>query len=191
MRNWRGEITRRASKCVEFPFVFRRYWIQSRYRRPLVNRYVNYLLVYALLVHVSSLSLVAEIPIKKVNVNPTKTLTVNKRASSLVASDVEVNSMAKKAFTSYVKGYNLMPNKDVFDVSSLDLEEYAKSLGLGKQPSVRFLREGGGREENREKKNKSRKLERLKEVRALERSRRRRELGRTIFRHCEERSDEH
>ncbi|GMH49560.1 hypothetical protein TrLO_g5827 [Triparma laevis f. longispina] len=114
-----------------------------------------------------------EIPIKKVNVNPTKTLTVNKRASSLVASDVEVNSMAKKAFTSYVKGYNLMPNKDVFDVSSLDLEGYAKSLGLGKQPSVRFLREGGGREENREKKNKSRKLERLKETIKLEKMKKR------------------
>ena len=40
---------------------------------------------------------------------------------------------------SYIKSVFLMSNKAVFDVSKLDTDSYAKSLGLAVPPRVRFL----------------------------------------------------
>jgi len=117
----------------------------------------------------------ASIPIKKLSINPAKTVTVTKRAASIVASDVECNRLAKKAFVSYLRSTMLMPNKDIFKIKEVDVRGFAASLGLATVPSTKFMKtatseEGGkegeadeGREENREKKNKSRKLERLKQ----------------------------
>ena len=106
------------------------------------------------------------VEVKRLNINPSKTVTVSKRCASVVAADVKMNEMAKKAFKAYVKSVHLMPNKDVFKGQELDLKAYAKSLGLATCPSLRFLKDvkdgEEGREENRVKKNKSRKLERLK-----------------------------
>ena len=62
----------------------------------------------------------------------------------MVASDVKINEMAKKAFKAYVKSIHLMPNKDIFDAGEIDLGGFAKSLGLATQPNLRFLREAGG-----------------------------------------------
>jgi ATP-dependent RNA helicase DDX10/DBP4 len=80
-------------------------------------------------------------PIKRINVNPTKTVTVSKRAASVVASNVIINQLAKKAFKSYLKSIHLMPDKNIFQIQKLDFIEYAKSLGLATAPSVRFLRD--------------------------------------------------
>ena len=37
---------------------------------------------------------------------------MTERASSLVASDVNLNQLAKKAFQSYVRSIHLMPHKE-------------------------------------------------------------------------------
>jgi ATP-dependent RNA helicase DDX10/DBP4 len=107
-----------------------------------------------------------KIEVKRLNINPSRTVTVSKRCASVVAADADVNEMAKKAFKAYVKSVHLMPNKDVFKGKELDLKGYTKSLGLATCPSLRFLKEvkdgEEGREENRERKNKSRKLAKLK-----------------------------
>jgi len=105
----------------------------------------------------------AKLKIKKLSVNPNKAMSVSKRAAAIVASNPDTNTLAKKAFKSYLRSVHLMPNKDVFKVSELPLDEYAQSLGLASTPSARFLKELKGRDDIRQLKSKNHKLQRLKE----------------------------
>lgn len=105
----------------------------------------------------------AKVPIKKLSINPTKTVLVTQRASSLVASNPSLNTLAKKAFKSYVRSVHLMPNKDIFKVEDLPLNAFAASLGLAATPNIRFLHNIKDRTELRSKKNVNRKLQKLKE----------------------------
>ena len=124
----------------------------------------------------------ANVPIKRLTINPSKTTSVKQKTAAVVASNMECKRLASKAFSSYLRSVALMPHKDIFNVSKLDLDAYADSLGLPKCPSTKFLKllkeeegkEGGGGEGGREgvraKKNKSRALERLKEKIKMERA---------------------
>jgi ATP-dependent RNA helicase DDX10/DBP4 len=123
----------------------------------------------------------ANVPIKRLTVNPSKTTSVKQKTAAVVASNMECKRLASKAFSSYLRSVALMPHKDIFNVSKLDLDAFADSLGLPKCPSTKFLKllkeeeggEGGGeggREGVRAKKNKSRALERLKEKIKMERA---------------------
>ena len=56
-----------------------------------------------------------------------------------------------------------MPNKDVFNVHELPLDDFASSLGLASTPGVRFLKKIKTRDELREKKNVNHKLQKLKD----------------------------
>lgn len=105
----------------------------------------------------------AKVPIKKLIINPTKTVLVTQRSASLVASNASLNILAKKAFKSYVRSVHLMPNKEIFRVQDLPLDAYAASLGLAATPNLRFLHKVKDRAELRSKKNMNRKLEKLKE----------------------------
>ena len=105
----------------------------------------------------------AKMPIKKLSVNPSKAVSVTKRAASIVASNPETNRLAKKAFQSYLRSVYLMPNKDIFKVTELPFDDYALSLGLSSAPSTRFLKTISNRDNLRESKNTSRKLQRLKD----------------------------
>ena len=58
----------------------------------------------------------SKVPIKKLSINPTKTVLVTQRAASLVAENNVLQRLAKKAFQSYVRSIYLMPQKDIFDV---------------------------------------------------------------------------
>ena len=105
-----------------------------------------------------------DVPLKKLSINPTKTVIVTQRAASLVAANVDLNRLAKKAFQSYVRCISLMPLKDIFDVKNLALDEFSQSLGLASKPNLRFLKEAvQNRSERREKKNVNKKLQKLKE----------------------------
>lgn len=55
----------------------------------------------------------AGIPIKKLSMNPNKTVSVSSRAAALLVSNPECRSLAKKAFTSYLKSYLLLPRNKV------------------------------------------------------------------------------
>ena len=104
-----------------------------------------------------------KVPIKKLSINPTKTVLVTQRASSMVASNPSLNTMAKKAFKSYVRSIQLMPNKEIFKIEDLPLDAFATSLGLAATPNTRFLQSVKDRSELRSKKNVNRKLQKLKE----------------------------
>jgi ATP-dependent RNA helicase DDX10/DBP4 len=104
------------------------------------------------------------VPLKKLSINPTKTVVVTQRAASLVAASADLNRLAKKAFQSYVRCIYLMPLKDIFDVKDLALDALSESLGLAAAPNIRFLKNSAqDRTEGREKKNVNRKLQKLKE----------------------------
>jgi ATP-dependent RNA helicase DDX10/DBP4 len=105
----------------------------------------------------------AKVPIKKLSINPSKTVTVSQRSSSIVASNPVIHTLAKKAFKSYIRSIYLMPDKDIFQVSNLPLDAFAASLGLAATPALKFLKEVKGREDLRSKKNVNLKLHRLKE----------------------------
>jgi ATP-dependent RNA helicase DDX10/DBP4 len=56
-----------------------------------------------------------------------------------LAQSQELKETAQRSFISYLKSVYLMRNKKVFNVESIDFDEYAKSLGLVVTPRVRFL----------------------------------------------------
>ena len=107
----------------------------------------------------------ANIPLKKINMNPNKAISISQKAASIVASNPNIKELSNKAFTSYLRSLYLMPNKDIFSLTDIDLDAYAISLGLASTPSTRFLKKikGETREDYRTKKNVSKKLQRLKE----------------------------
>lgn len=97
----------------------------------------------------------ARIPLKQIKINPNTALCVTPKVAAEVAADKDLKYLAQRAFVSYVRSVHLQPNKDVFDVDSLPLEELATSLGLPAAPRVRVLEGPASREALRSKKNES------------------------------------
>lgn len=114
-------------------------------------------------------------PIQKKSINPTKTVLVTQRAASLVAENVSLHQLAKKAFVSYTRSLALLPRQVWTDLKMRDmnLQSYAVSLGLATMPSLEFLDKVTNREEKREQKNVNRKLQKLKEQIRLEKEKKR------------------
>jgi ATP-dependent RNA helicase DDX10/DBP4 len=130
-----------------------------------------------------------KIPIKRTAINMQRTANIMGTLQSLAASDPDMKFLAQKSFIAYVKSVYLQRNKNVFDVNLLPLEEYAAALGLPGKPNIKFLnknKQGGKsssssdnnikdnsskedsvadkiRLEAHKKKNKSYKLQQLKE----------------------------
>ncbi|CAG7731113.1 unnamed protein product [Allacma fusca] len=80
-----------------------------------------------------------KIPINRIEVNPKKLTSVRRKFEALLARDVSLKDCAQRAFKSYLKSVFLMKDKSIFDVSRLDLPNFAGSLGLAVAPRVRFL----------------------------------------------------
>lgn len=89
-----------------------------------------------------------KVPINKIHIDEKQLFSPLIKIQSFLAQSPELKETAKRAFVSYVKSIALMKEKSVFDASKLDLEAYAKSLGLSVTPRVRFL----SRMENKSKK---------------------------------------
>jgi len=81
----------------------------------------------------------ARVPVEKIEVNPAKQQTIDRKMASFLASDKNLKESAQRAFNSYIKSVYLMKNKNIFDVSSIDMTKFAESLGLVAAPRVRFL----------------------------------------------------
>jgi ATP-dependent RNA helicase DDX10/DBP4 len=104
------------------------------------------------------------VPLKKLSINPTKATIVTDRAAAIVASNVQLNTLAKKAYQSYLRSITLMPYHDIFQISDLDLDALSTSYGLASTPNLQFLKNAAkDRTEFREQKNVNKKLQRLKE----------------------------
>lgn len=88
----------------------------------------------------------SQVPIKKLSVNPDKKFTVSIKAAALLASQTELKTLAKKAFTGYLRSLQLLPaGRAIADpATALPVEDFAKSLGLAFAPPVPSVSQGGG-----------------------------------------------
>ena len=105
----------------------------------------------------------ARIPMTKIDLNPKRQLTIADQVRSFVAEDKDLKTLAQKAFTSYVRSVHLQPNKNVFDVQRLNLDDLASSMGLSSTPRVSFLKGANSREESRNLRNENSQLYQLKQ----------------------------
>ncbi|XP_024114465.1 probable ATP-dependent RNA helicase DDX10 [Oryzias melastigma] len=80
-----------------------------------------------------------KVPINKIQVNPEKLQSVQQKLEAFLAQEKEQKERAQRCFVSYLRSVHLMKNKAVFDVSKLNINQYALSLGLAVAPRVRFL----------------------------------------------------
>ena len=89
----------------------------------------------------SMMDLLAEkkVPIEKISVNPKKMNSIQRKTEAFLARDVTLKESAQRAFKAYLKNVFLMKNKNVFQLEGLNLDAYARSLGLVITPRVRFI----------------------------------------------------
>lgn len=59
--------------------------------------------------------------------------------TALLAKSEDLKATAQAAFVSYLRSIFLHANKAVFDLSKIDIERFAKSLGLPTVPRVRMI----------------------------------------------------
>jgi ATP-dependent RNA helicase DDX10/DBP4 len=80
-----------------------------------------------------------KIPINKIEVNPSKIFSMQRKAEALCASNNTLKESAQRAFKSYMKNVFLMKDKTIFDVKKLNSDSFAHSLGLAITPRIRFI----------------------------------------------------
>ncbi len=79
-----------------------------------------------------------KVPITKVQAREKKKKSVHDEFQNLCWKRHDVKYLAQKAFVSYTRSIHLQKDKEVFKFDELDLEGYAKSLGLAGAPQIRF-----------------------------------------------------
>lgn len=80
-----------------------------------------------------------KVPINQISIDPKRLFSPRVKMEAFVAQSTELKESAQRAFVAYIKSVHMMKNKKVFDVESINFDEYAKSLGLVVTPRVRFL----------------------------------------------------
>lgn len=80
-----------------------------------------------------------KIPIERIQVDPRKVVDMQRKIEAHLASDADLKGSAQRAFNAYLKSTYLLKDKKVFDVTKLDIDKFAHSLGLAVAPRVRFL----------------------------------------------------
>lgn len=71
------------------------------------------------------------IPIEKIEINMKRMMSVTRKFEALLARDLTLKECAQRAFKAYLKSVFLMKNKDVFDVTQLDLPSFARLIFIG------------------------------------------------------------
>ncbi|XP_076048695.1 putative ATP-dependent RNA helicase DDX10 isoform X2 [Oratosquilla oratoria] len=79
------------------------------------------------------------IVVEQLRVDPRKMQSIGVKVEIVLSKYVNLKEEAQRAFKAYLKNISLMRDKKIFDVSSVDLDAYARSLGLVVTPRVRFL----------------------------------------------------
>ncbi|OTF72608.1 ATP-dependent RNA helicase DDX10-like protein, partial [Euroglyphus maynei] len=80
-----------------------------------------------------------KVPIEKIQVNPQKLFSIQRKTEALLAKHVSLKESAQRAFKAYLKSVFMMKDKSVFQYEKLDVEQYARSLGLLTVPRIRFI----------------------------------------------------
>lgn len=77
--------------------------------------------------------------INRIHIDPKKMFSPKAKIEAFLAQDQQLKDSAQRAFVSYIKSVFLMKNKNVFKVQELDMDSFAKSLGLVSLPRIRFI----------------------------------------------------
>ena len=96
-------------------------------------------------------------PLKTLRSNPDKLQSITPALQALLAKNEQLREWAQRALVAYLRSVFLQPNKDVFDVLTVDVEGLATSMGLPSVPKLRFLQreryrkaaKGGGAQDTR------------------------------------------
>jgi len=92
-----------------------------------------------------------KIPIEKISIDPKQLFSPRVKMEAYLAQSKELKDTAQRAFIAYIKSVFLMKNKKVFNVESINFDEFAKSFGLVVTPRVRFLQRLKKRKEQQQK----------------------------------------
>ncbi|KAI3393053.1 hypothetical protein diail_4792 [Diaporthe ilicicola] len=79
-----------------------------------------------------------KIPIEKINIKENMKKSIKNQVQSMCFKQINIKYLAQKAFVTYVRSVHVQKDKDIFDMSKLDLDAYAASLGLPGTPNIRF-----------------------------------------------------
>lgn len=90
----------------------------------------------------------AKIPVKVIKANASKLQSVSAPLAALLSKDPDLKYMAQRAFVTYLRSIHLRPDKEIFDVSKLPIEEFSVSQGLPTAPRIRFLKKSGSKLKN-------------------------------------------
>lgn len=80
-----------------------------------------------------------QIPIEEIHIDPKYLFSPRLKMESFLAQKKDLKDTAQRAFIAYIKSVVLMKNKKIFKVDALNLDGFARSLGLVITPRVRFL----------------------------------------------------
>ncbi|GAB0094071.1 RNA helicase [Sergentomyia squamirostris] len=79
------------------------------------------------------------ISIQKITIDQKFMFSPHAKIEVLLSKFNNLKESAQRAFLAYIKSIVLMKNKSIFKVDSIDVDGYARSLGLVTTPRVRFL----------------------------------------------------
>lgn len=80
------------------------------------------------------------VPLKQRTFAAGKVTAIGDALTALLARSEDLKAVAQAAFVSYIRSVFLNPNKSIFDVSKLDVDEFASSLGLPTAPRLRMVK---------------------------------------------------
>ncbi|KAL8270867.1 hypothetical protein Esti_005238 [Eimeria stiedai] len=99
------------------------------------------------------------IHLQRMTMNPKRAIRIEAKLQALLASDSSLKALAQQAVSSYLRCLSVMPNKKVFKLNAVDLQQLALCYGLSIAPSIEHLtapdqqqqqqQEGEGEEGNR------------------------------------------
>lgn len=97
------------------------------------------------------------INMKKLKANPNRTLTITSALQRINAENSDLMHLAQKAFICYIKSVFKNGDREVFDITKIDHEALAQSLGLVTTPVIELV------QESEDKNTKISKLRKLRE----------------------------
>jgi len=98
-----------------------------------------------------------KVPIERINIKASKQSSIKTQLQNMCFKDPELKYLGQKAFISYVKSCFVQPDKTVFNIKELKLEDFAASLGLPGAPRIKFIKG----DDTKERKNASWKMAHL------------------------------
>ncbi|TVY80323.1 ATP-dependent RNA helicase dbp4 [Lachnellula suecica] len=81
-----------------------------------------------------------KVPIQMTKPRQKKQQSIKNQLQNMCFQDPELKYLGQKAFSCYTKSIYIQKHKDIFNLSSYDLEGYAASMGLPGAPKIKFLK---------------------------------------------------